>query len=209
MCALYRDFFGLITLNSNLILLIQKSVLTKRYRSSTLNSNLILLIRIREDHILREVVSFKFQSDSINTGSLLRRSYTSVYNLNSNLILLIPIAEQYGSSVGSLFKFQSDSINTTPVSASPLSADYLNSNLILLIQVCSYGRKCFCRNLNSNLILLIHVPLKSSFFSRFDLNSNLILLIHRLSGRHSSFPERFKFQSDSINTHKTFMMGKE
>ena len=57
------------------------------------------------------IISFKFQSDSINTITLLFLS-TALVALNSNLILLILLALS-GHVVALVnFKFQSDSINT-------------------------------------------------------------------------------------------------
>ena len=85
------------TLNSNLILLILWSVWQVLRREWSLNSNLILLIRKSLRH-LSICITFKFQSDSINTEAAARR-------------VVCPI----------VFKFQSDSINT-PFSRCLISA---------------------------------------------------------------------------------------
>ena len=99
------------SLNSNLILLILIRVIKKPFLQPTLNSNLILLIR--EAELIQEPKSiiFKFQSDSINTGTraILLPSKKS---LNSNLILLILNAVSEFPFAQLVFKFQSDSINT-------------------------------------------------------------------------------------------------
>ena len=75
---------------------------------------------------------FKFQSDSINTMSI--------------LINVLPSL---------LFKFQSDSINTRMISICLMNLSALNSNLILLIPSSPQGSLTKQQTLNSNLILLI------------------------------------------------------
>ena len=80
----------------------------------------------------------------------------------------------------------------------------LNSNLILLIPNYLHGKKMRIITLNSNLILLIQVIFPKISLTVFSLNSNLILLIQttrELPPMPTSF---FKFQSDSINTAKTY-----
>ena len=57
----------LFALNSNLILLILAPVSATLAAAMALNSNLILLIRINGDTHKFAEISFKFQSDSINT----------------------------------------------------------------------------------------------------------------------------------------------
>ena len=55
--------------------------------------------------------SFKFQSDSINTCTVIRTPYFFI-PLNSNLILLILMSAALTNNNATCFKFQSDSINT-------------------------------------------------------------------------------------------------
>ena len=62
------------TLNSNLILLIRAYEKIQEFNGSALNSNLILLIRILDILNICTHLVFKFQSDSINTEDLQRRS---------------------------------------------------------------------------------------------------------------------------------------
>ena len=57
------------------------------------------------------VISFKFQSDSINTFSIPHLNPFDFLALNSNLILLI-LALATLLILATYFKFQSDSINT-------------------------------------------------------------------------------------------------
>ena len=57
------------------------------------------------------LISFKFQSDSINTCGVLDFHRRRV-PLNSNLILLILFAAFADIAIPTSFKFQSDSINT-------------------------------------------------------------------------------------------------
>ena len=59
----------------------------------------------------RQVIIFKFQSDSINTDSTERAAFQH-RTLNSNLILLIQLYVRCSLCVSIVFKFQSDSINT-------------------------------------------------------------------------------------------------
>ena len=82
-------------------------------RAWTLNSNLILLIQAKEAAMSQPVITFKFQSDSINTLSVAGKQ-AGIKPLNSNLILLIPkVVKEYTFII-----FMS-----------------LNSNLILLIRM--------------------------------------------------------------------------
>ena len=129
----YSDDY-IITLNSNLILLIPLicfSILsiasvTFKFQSDSINTNWRL-------HILQLPVHFKFQSDSINTLYEKKIPYASVYfkfqsdSINTKSTIEKILCEKY-------FKFQSDSINTE-LSAVVLRKSFitLNSNLILLI----------------------------------------------------------------------------
>ena len=82
-----------------------------RQQLSTLNSNLILLIQKQNCKGICALLCFKFQSDSINTvGDLLE--WLSQKALNSNLILLIQQLDKCSIRAYYCFKFQSDSINT-------------------------------------------------------------------------------------------------
>ena len=145
-----------LTLNSNLILLIPLPVLRPVPALRTLNSNLILLIPFRPQLPRRITNSFKFQSDSINTG----------------------FADGLYTDAGTSFKFQSDSINTgAGAEAKSSFVMPLNSNLILLIRDNLKKVKAVLEALNSNLILLIQCPRLCMTFSWLSLNSNLILLI--------------------------------
>ena len=120
----------------------------------TLNSNLILLILFQCQFLKHCFVPFKFQSDSINTGS-----------------------SGDSAKIGSSFKFQSDSINTMFAMTYRQSYPTLNSNLILLILQAIQLNAPFVAPLNSNLILLIPVKNIEVGVSDVTLNSNLILLI--------------------------------
>ena len=121
---------------------------------------MILLIQVKPMFV-SVVLSFKFQSDSINTrrtrGRLTMASYfkfqsdsinttdslislLTISTLNSNLILLILEREKRFNQHMD-FKFQSDSINTFRLSDNLyLLSTSLNSNLILLIRFNSYRR---------------------------------------------------------------------
>ena len=121
----------------------------------TLNSNLILLIPIAPDTPIITIISFKFQSDSINTYT--DRDGRKVHTaLNSNLILLILV--DY-------------------VVYAPTGNKTLNSNLILLILLGGRMEWTLYRSLNSNLILLIQMTGQWLLLFSTTLNSNLILLI--------------------------------
>ena len=98
------------SLNSNLILLIRRWRDEIERRSKALNSNLILLIPSFSSSFTINCLSFKFQSDSINTVEHHREMFSH-----------------------EIFKFQSDSINTAFSFSSPGCLSSLNSNLILLI----------------------------------------------------------------------------
>ena len=100
------------SLNSNLILLIQKTATNTPPCFFALNSNLILLIPEWPEIEICVDATFKFQSDSINTDMDEKRYYTTVS-----------------------FKFQSDSINTEVNGNKGITYRSLNSNLILLILI--------------------------------------------------------------------------
>ena len=147
-------------------------------------------------------MSFKFQSDSINTTSQIS-TRSPVSTLNSNLILLI-LALATLLILATYFKFQSDSINTQSCYwFRSLQQCSLNSNLILLIQLWRWNLNGLGYSLNSNLILLILIKILFRKDVQTTLNSNLILLIRRFSWLHCRFSSYFKFQSDSINTMVT------
>ena len=99
------------SLNSNLILLIQKRKRLWQARHSPLNSNLILLI-------LMEQSFWACLTLTLNSNLILLIHYKQsipvicVFPLNSNLILLILIWIINASFFINNFKFQSDSINT-------------------------------------------------------------------------------------------------
>ena len=77
----------------------------------SLNSNLILLIQKPRGSIRMLMETFKFQSDSINT-KVPELGMPEQVSLNSNLILLIPFDDIANRVKRNSFKFQSDSINT-------------------------------------------------------------------------------------------------
>ena len=99
-------------------------------------------------------MSFKFQSDSINTKTLAEQ-YAAQYTLNSNLILLI-LALATLLILATYFKFQSDSINT--IKKRPFFIVHMyfkfQSDSINTIVV-NPVLQIFDIPLNSNLILLI------------------------------------------------------
>ena len=145
-------------------------------------------------------LNFKFQSDSINTHS--PTCFTHVcFTLNSNLILLIRRLLRSACCYIKTFKFQSDSINTEAGPAEiqlrrvhfKFQSDSINTGI-------SIGAGLWSQSpLNSNLILLILIYRTIQLNTYHSLNSNLILLIPiRLLFPISG--SVFKFQSDSINT---------
>ena len=80
----------LLPLNSNLILLILTEEKISPSFIKALNSNLILLILQWDCCFFHHLISFKFQSDSINT-EYAEKLKNIDRTLNSNLILLIPL----------------------------------------------------------------------------------------------------------------------
>ena len=76
-----------------------------------LNSNLILLIRINGDTHKFAEISFKFQSDSINTHKCrLTVCRSTIFKFQSDSINTLAYSARF--SMVADFKFQSDSINT-------------------------------------------------------------------------------------------------
>ena len=99
------------TLNSNLILLIQRMLRWVLSSLKSLNSNLILLILYWMGYWRWRYLSFKFQSDSINTITERTSGYVvTTFKFQSDSINTFPY-KNFRSGLPS-FKFQSDSINT-------------------------------------------------------------------------------------------------
>ena len=124
----------------------------------TLNSNLILLILFRLFTPYISTISFKFQSDSINTdGTKLLSMLDINFKFQSDSINTAPSVLPAVPST--FFKFQSDSINTSQNLTRPNVEATLNSNLILLILRTCCRFRAAAYSLNSNLILLIRYPI--------------------------------------------------
>ena len=66
----------------------------------TLNSNLILLIQAFVKYCINGFMGFKFQSDSINTLAFHKEHKDDKTTLNSNLILLIPVFKDTFKTTG-------------------------------------------------------------------------------------------------------------
>ena len=140
-------------------------------------------------------LNFKFQSDSINTHS--PTCFTHVcFTLNSNLILLIRRLLRSACCYIKTFKFQSDSINTEAGPAEiqlrrvhfKFQSDSINTGI-------SIGAGLWSQSpLNSNLILLILIYRTIQLNTYHSLNSNLILLI-RYAPSHTEIAE------DSLNSN--------
>ena len=80
-------------------------------------------------------MSFKFQSDSINTATTTGGSSVSItFKFQSDSINTAPETAAAGRRIP--FKFQSDSINTHSHACFTHVCLTLNSNLILLIRPC-------------------------------------------------------------------------
>ena len=170
--------------------------MTFKFQSDSINTLLF-------QALLCAVIVFKFQSDSINTtiGIPFRLRPLS---LNSNLILLIHVLPLRNTASLSSFKFQSDSINTYQETTIfivhtyfKFQSDSINTREKKAAEMLEKY------TLNSNLILLILHSHASFTYVCFTLNSNLILLILLWYADIFISGMFFKFQSDSINTKWT------
>ena len=149
-------------------------------------------------------MSFKFQSDSINTAMPTGLVTAPMISLNSNLILLIQALDTTEQAVRDTLNSNLILLIRSFVWHRFSSGCPLNSNLILLILSLAMYHVLSLLTLNSNLILLIRFCRLRPYQSQPTLNSNLILLIRGCESDSESERILFKFQSDSINTKVGF-----
>ena len=101
-----------LSLHSNMFLLILKNYFLKRQDHLPLHSNMFLLIQELENGFWSLNSLFTFQYVSINTIAVISALYAFV-SLHSNMFLLIPSPIAVPAVSASVFTFQYVSINTT------------------------------------------------------------------------------------------------